>query len=149
MADVGGRPGLRCPEPIFPVQDLDAAMAFYGRLGFRVRSYDSGYGYAQREALKIHLRVSPEVDPFANPCALWVEVEGVDALHEEWLACDLWLLRGPITPELDAEARDRWARGERTGRMSVEVEDRPWHVREFALLDLDNNQLRFGRRLKP
>jgi len=31
--------------------------------------------------------------------------------------------------------------------MNAKVEDKPWHVREFALLDLDNNQLRFGRRL--
>jgi hypothetical protein len=29
--------------------------------------------------------------------------------------------------------------------MSERVEDKPWRVREFALLDLDNNQLRFGR----
>lgn len=138
---------LRRPEPIFPVQDLDAALAFYARLGFRVRRHDSGYGFARRQGLKIHLRVSPEIDPFANPCALWVEVEQVDALHEEWLAHDLWLLHGPITPELDAEARERWRRGERIGRMAATVEDKPWHVREFALLDLDNNQLRLGRRL--
>jgi len=81
-------------------------MAFYRHLGFRVRPYDGGYGYAERERLKIHLRVNPEVDPFANPCALWVEIEDIEALHEEWLACDLWLLNGPITPDINAEARE-------------------------------------------
>jgi len=29
--------------------------------------------------------------------------------------------------------------------MSEVVEDKPWHVREFGIRDLDNNHLRFGR----
>ena len=52
--------------PVFPVRDLDAAMAFYERLGFAVRRYDSGYGYAERDGLKLHLRASPELEPFST-----------------------------------------------------------------------------------
>jgi hypothetical protein len=36
------------------------------------------------------------------------------------------------------------ARGRGTSALEA-VEDKPRGVREFALLDLDNNQLRFGR----
>ena len=138
--------GLGRVAPIFPVRDLEASEAFYERLGFATRRHDDGYGYAERERLRIHLRRSPELDPFANPCSAFVATGAVDDLHAEWLACDLWLVR-TITPELAAEARERWARGEPVGRMSEVVEDKPWGVREFALLDLDNNQLRFGRQL--
>jgi len=138
--------GLGRAAPIFPVRDLDAAQELYARLGFGTRRHDDGYGYAERDSLRLHLRRSPGLDPFANPCAAYVETIGVDELHAEWLECGLWLV-GTITPELAAEARERWAQGEAVGRMSERVEDKPWGVREFALLDLDNNQLRFGRQL--
>lgn len=47
-----------------------------------------------------------------------------------------------------AEVRRRWEAGEPVGLMSERVEDKPWRVREFAIRDLDNNQLRFGRELE-
>jgi hypothetical protein len=69
----------------------------------------------------------------------------VDALHAEWLRCGLWVLPTLIGPELHERARRRWDAGEPVGRITETVEEKPWNVREFALLDLDNNQLRFGR----
>ena len=65
------RMGLESPAPVFAARNLDAAMAFYDRLGFTVRRYDSGYGYAEREGLRIHLRASPEIER---------SIQGVDAL---------------------------------------------------------------------
>jgi catechol 2,3-dioxygenase-like lactoylglutathione lyase family enzyme len=125
--------GLRMAAPILPVRDLDVALAFYARLGFETSRYDAGYGYARRERLILHLRVSPEVDPSANPSAAWVDVGDVDALHAEWLDLGLWVAVGEVdrTPEP-------------LGRISARVEHKPWGVREFAILDPDNNQLRFG-----
>jgi catechol 2,3-dioxygenase-like lactoylglutathione lyase family enzyme len=136
--------GLRRAAPIFPVRDLDAALAFYEGLGFHISRYDEGYGFARRERLLLHLRASPELDPFANGSAAWVDVAEVDALHAEWLTRGLWVVPTAIGPELDVQARRRWAAGEPVGRITETVERKPWHVREFALLDLDNNQLRFG-----
>jgi catechol 2,3-dioxygenase-like lactoylglutathione lyase family enzyme len=136
--------GLGRASPIFPVRDLAAAEAFYELLGFRTRRHDDGYGYAERDELRLHLRLSPELDPFANPTSVYVDTADPDALHAEWLPHGLWLVQ-VITPELAAEARRRWSRGKPEGRMNPHVEDKPWGVREFALLDLDNNQLRFGR----
>jgi catechol 2,3-dioxygenase-like lactoylglutathione lyase family enzyme len=125
--------GLRRAAPILPVRDLDAALAFYERIGFETSRYDAGYGYAQRERLILHLRVSPEVDPSANPSAAWVDVSDVDALHAEWLGLGLRVSAGEVdrTPEP-------------LGLISARVEGKPWGVREFAILDPDNNQLRFG-----
>ena len=59
--------------------------------------------------------------------------------------CGLLPVPGAIAPALNAEVRRRWEAGEPVGLMSEFVEDKPWHVREFGIRDLDNNQLRFGR----
>ncbi len=56
--------GIRRAAPVFPVRDLDAAMRFYARLGFSVRRYDAGYGFAERERLQLHLRAAPELEPY-------------------------------------------------------------------------------------
>ena len=140
--------GLGLVEPILPVCDLETSEAFYELLGFTTRRHDDNYGYAERERVRLHLRRSPELDPFANPTSVFVQTADVDALHAEWLERGLWLMQ-TITDELRAEARERWARGEPVGRMNPRVEDKPWGVREFSLLDLDNNQLRLGRHLRP
>jgi catechol 2,3-dioxygenase-like lactoylglutathione lyase family enzyme len=137
--------GLRRPAPIFPVRDLDAALEFYACLGFRVSRYDEGYGYATRERLRLHLRVCPERDPFANNSAVYVDTAEVDALHAEWLGCGLWAVPPTGGAAIHDEARRRWEAGEPVGRITDVVEAKPWGVREFAILDLDNNQLRFGR----
>jgi catechol 2,3-dioxygenase-like lactoylglutathione lyase family enzyme len=138
---------LRRPAAIFPVQDPDVAFAFYERLGFRVSCYDFGYGYATRDRLRLHLRLSPEVDPFTNSSAVYVDTAGVDALHAEWLACRPWVAPTNIGPELHAEARRRRAAGQPVGRITDVVGDKPWGVREFAILDPNNNQLRFHSQL--
>jgi len=139
--------GIGRIEPVFAVRDLASSMAFYERLGFGVRRYDSGYGYAERESLTLHLRASPELEPFSSYMEVWVEVEEPDRLHEEWVSCGLMPVVGGIGPELRAEVRRRWEAGDPVGLMSDRVVDKPWRVREFAIRDLDLNQLRFGRHL--
>jgi catechol 2,3-dioxygenase-like lactoylglutathione lyase family enzyme len=139
--------GLGSPAPVFAVRDLAAAMAFYERLGFAVRRYDAGYGYAKRDGLRLHLRASREIEPFSNYAEVYVETVEVDRLHEEWQTCGLLPVPGVIAPELEAEVRRRWEAGEPVGLLSEWVEDKPWGVREFGLRDLDNNHLRFGRQI--
>lgn len=115
------------------------------RLGFDVRRHDAGYGYAEREGLRIHLRASREIEPFGNYSEAYVETAEVDRLHEEWQTCGLLPVPGAIGPALKAEVRRRWEAGEPVGLISEVVEDNPWRVREFGIRDLDNNHLRFGR----
>lgn len=132
-------------EPVFEVRDLEAAMAFYRRLGFAVRRHDQGYGFAERDGLRLHLRVSPDIEPFSNYAEVYVQTPDVDRLHEEWRDCGLLPVPGAIDASLKAEVERRWHAGEPVGLLSETVEDKPWGVREFAIRDLDNNHLRFGR----
>jgi catechol 2,3-dioxygenase-like lactoylglutathione lyase family enzyme len=148
MADQKGTrtlAGIGCPAPVFAVRDLEAAMAFYARLGFTVRRYDPGYGYAEREGLRLHLRASPELQPFSSYSEVYVDTAEVDELHEEWRGCGLLPVPGTIGPAPEAEVRRRWEAGAPVGLMSETVEDKPWRIREFSIRDPDNNQLRFGR----
>lgn len=136
---------MRCPAPIFAVRDLEAAMAFYALLSFEVRRHDPGYGYAEREGLRLHLRGAPEIEPFSNYSEVYVETAEVDRLHAEWRTCGLLPVPGAIGPDLKAEVRRRFDAGDPVGLISESVQDKPWGVREFSLRDPDNNQLRFGR----
>ena len=138
---------MRSVEPVFHVRDVEAALAFYARLGFAVRRHDAGYGFAEREGVRLHLRASPEIEPFANYAEVYVQTPDPDLLHEEWSACGLLPVPGAIDASLRAEVERRWHAGERVGLMSEAVEDKPWGVREFGIRDLDNNHLRLGRPL--
>ena len=75
-----------------------------------------------------------EVPDFSSNLAGWVNID-----------MDFLPVPGAIDPTLKAEVRRRWEAGEPVGLISELVEDKPWHVREFSIRDLDNNQLRFGR----
>jgi catechol 2,3-dioxygenase-like lactoylglutathione lyase family enzyme len=137
--------GIRAVEPVFAVRDLEAAMAFYERLGFNVRRHDAGYGYAEREGLRIHLRASPEIDPSSSYSEIYLDTAEVDQLHEEWRTLGLLPVRSSIGPEIKTEVRRRWEAGEPVGLISEFVQDKPWGIREFSIRDPDNNQIRIGR----
>ncbi|MGA7417197.1 MAG: hypothetical protein WBW80_04330 [Acidimicrobiales bacterium] len=52
---------LKRIAPIFPVHDLDAAMAHHQRLGFATREYEGcGYAFATRDGIEIHLGHVPD-----------------------------------------------------------------------------------------
>lgn len=123
-------------------------MAFYERLGFAVRHFDAGYGFAERDGLRLHLRASPELTQ-PGSAEVYVHTPDVDGLHEEWRGLGLVVVPGVISPELRTDVRRRWEAGDPVGLLSESVEDKPWGVREFGLRDLDNNQLRFGRPSVP
>jgi catechol 2,3-dioxygenase-like lactoylglutathione lyase family enzyme len=102
--------------PILPVRDLGAALAFYARLGFDVRSYAGGdYGDAFRDEVEIHLGRVPEGD--RSKASAHVHVLDAKAVAAEWRA----------------------AGGEVHGPQDTE-----WGQHEGALVDPDGNVIRFG-----
>jgi predicted enzyme related to lactoylglutathione lyase len=104
--------------PIFPVRDLDAALAHYARLGFATRKYEGGsYGYANLDGVEIHLGVTPKLDTAATTSAAYLFVEDADALARAWLAAGVEV------------------------HMPVDTE---WGQHEGVVIDRDGNVIRFG-----
>jgi uncharacterized glyoxalase superfamily protein PhnB len=102
--------------PILVVHDLEAAMAYYQRLGFAVRAYaGGGYGFASRDGIEIHLGVVPADDHRTS--AAYLFVDDADDLAAAWRAAGI-----EVHPPQDTE----------------------WSQREGAIVDPDGNVIRFG-----
>jgi len=106
--------------PIFPVRDLDAAVAHYRRLGFTVRLYEGGgYGFATCDEIEIHLGLVSDHDH--RPGSAYLFVENADELAAEWRSAGV-----------DAHS----------------PEDTEWGQHEGAVVDPDGNVIRFGSRIR-
>jgi catechol 2,3-dioxygenase-like lactoylglutathione lyase family enzyme len=120
--------------PTLPSRDLAATSAFYARLGFRELFRDGGWLIVARGALQLEFFPHPELDPWANYAGCCLRVADARALHAAFGAAGLPTDPGAI-PRLTPPS------------------DRPWGVREFALLDADGNLLRglepLGARAAP
>jgi predicted enzyme related to lactoylglutathione lyase len=111
-------------SPIFPVADLEAALAHYAQLGFDVHVAgelveDADYGFASRDGLSLHLTARADYYPNARVSVAYVHVADADALAAEW---DRPGIGGETNPPIDT----------------------PWRMREGTHFDPDGNLLRFG-----
>jgi catechol 2,3-dioxygenase-like lactoylglutathione lyase family enzyme len=109
-------------------RDLDETSAFYERLGFACRANspaaDAGL-IVSRGEIELEFRHVPGLDPFSNGATTYVRVPHPDQLHSEWEA---------IGVSLDRASGSRLIPPAETG-----ADDR-----EFRLIDLSGNVIRFG-----
>ncbi|MFN7553387.1 MAG: bleomycin resistance protein [Pseudomonadota bacterium] len=112
--------------PILPSRDIGATLAFYRRLGFEGEAHaaDAGYAILTRGTLELHFFRHPTVVPAESSAGCYLRVADAGAIHREFAAAGL-LRRG--IPRIDA------------------LEDKPWGLREFAIVDPDGNLLRIGQ----
>ena len=112
--------------PILPSRSLSSTLAFYGRLGFEGEILGEGDAYAilTRGDLEIHFFLHTESVPAESWAGCYLRVADVEPLYEAFLAAGL-PLRG--IPRMDA------------------IENKPWSMREFAIVDEDGNLLRVGQ----
>jgi len=110
--------------PVVPVRDLQAALERYRRLGFEVRAYGhgTGYGYAQRGAVSIHLSEWDEHDPKRTGAVVYLYVSDADAVRAEWASCGV------------------------EGRLG-EARNTEYGMREFGFVDTDGTLHRVGSKL--
>ena len=122
------RSTLRAVQPVLPVRDIAAALAFYiERLGFRFlfgdRSGAPAYAGVGRDGIELHLQWQA-AEAFADGSAalgnLRFVVDDPDALLTEFCAS------GAV-------------------RSEVAVRDTAWGTREFGFRDPDGNGLTFYR----
>lgn len=110
--------------PTLPGRSLPATMAFYQRLGFHGELIGDGYAILTRGPIELHFFPHPDLNPADCYSGCYVRLLDVDALHAELAAAQL-PLHG--IPRLER------------------VADKPWGMREFALVDIDGNLVKFGR----
>jgi len=110
--------------PVVPVRNLQAALERYRQLGFEVRAYGhgTGYGYAQRGAVSIHLSEWDEHDPKRTGAVVYLYVSDADAVRAEWARCGA------------------------QGRLG-EPRNTDYGMREFGFVDSDGTLHRVGSKL--
>jgi hypothetical protein len=111
-------------SPCFPVTEMRAALDHYEQLGFEVMTYEEGaeWGWVRLGNAEIHLFVKADHDPARTAAAADLLVEDCDALERRWSATGVAGTSDPY--------------------------DTRYGMREAVHVDLDNNLIRFGSRLK-
>lgn len=113
---------LKSVAPILTSYDVDATEAFYRtKLGFATVSKYADFGYLimKRDEVELHFALLTEGSPATTQTTCYVRVKGVDAFYAEAQVA------GAVHPN---------------GRL----ENTPWGMREFPILDGDGNLLRVG-----
>ncbi|WP_116134598.1 VOC family protein [Tropicimonas sp. IMCC34043] len=114
-------------SPILPSRDIDATEAFYARLGFATvfKAADS-YLVTKRDAAELHFFLSPGTLPATNDHGAFLRPSDVDAFSAEVAAL-----------ALPAKGVPRFQ----------PAEDKPWGMRECALIDHDGNLIRAAQEI--
>lgn len=111
---------LTALAPVLLSRDLARTAAFYAQhLGFETVSTYPDYLILRRDGLSLHFALSPDLDIATNPGTVYLYVTGIDSLYAR---CHDGGVVHPNAP----------------------LRDQPYGVRDFTVLDPDNNQLKFG-----
>lgn len=112
--------------PILPARDFEQTARFYEALGFLVVSQyhaPDAYLIMRRGDVELHFFPHAELDPATSICGCYIRTDEVDALYQAFARAVL-----PATgiPRLMPPA------------------ERPWGMREFAVIDPNGSLLRIG-----
>ena len=128
--EAAARKGEDRVAPILPARDFEQTARFYEGLGFSVASRyqpPDAYLIMRRGGVDLHFFPHPEFDAAGSYAGCYILVSDVDAWFET--ANRSGLPRAGI-PRL------------------VDLSDRPWGMREFAVIDPNGSLLRIGSELQ-
>jgi catechol 2,3-dioxygenase-like lactoylglutathione lyase family enzyme len=113
--------------PILPSRSLNDTLAFFRRLGFKGEIHGYGdYAIIRRGTVELHFFTHRELVPAESSAMCYIRVSDVEGVYRAFASAEL-PRRG--IPRMDA------------------LEDKPWGMREFALVDPDGNLIRIGQTL--
>lgn len=114
--------------PILPSRSVNNTLTFYRRLGFDGKIWGSPYFYAilTRGTVELHFFTHKELRPAESNASCYIRVSDVDSLYQAFASANL--------PR------------EGIPRQGA-VENKPWGMREFAIVDPDGNLIRIGQGL--
>lgn len=112
--------------PQLPSRSMARTIAFYTALGFDVEivSPHQDYAIGNRGSLELHFFLHPELEPAASSFGCYFRVGDVDALHAQFSSAKL---PGKGIPRITTP------------------ENKPWGLREFAVVDEDGSLIRIGQ----
>jgi catechol 2,3-dioxygenase-like lactoylglutathione lyase family enzyme len=112
--------------PTLPCRSIGAATDFYRRLGFEggAHEFNGEYAIFTRGAIELHFFTHRELNPVESSAGCYIRVQDVEGIYKSWSATGL--------PRSGIPRMDR-------------LEDKPWGLREFAVVDPDGNLLRLGQ----
>ncbi len=115
--------------PILPSRSVNDTLAFYRRLGFdgTVSAFPYSYAILRRGAVELHFFTYEELKPAESNAGCYLRVADVEAVHAAFAAAHL---PAKGIPRMDPLA------------------NKPWGMREFAVVDPDGNLIRIGQPLK-
>jgi hypothetical protein len=139
--------------PVLTVLDLDAEIPFYARLGFEVQHrYGDDYLVLTRGDLELHLSCWEDHDPARTAGVAYLRVADAQAMYDDLLAelerdgsLFLFPASGPRA-QLWEQFGQRVEAGTPTVRLH-EIEDKPWGLRQFSVVDMSGNAIRVGHRI--
>jgi len=113
--------------PILPSRSLDHTVTFFERLGFEGRIHRHGdYAILTRGSAELHFFTHRDLRPEESAAACYIRVADVGDIYRAFDAAEL--------PVRGIPRRDT-------------LEDKPWGMREFAVVDPDGNLIRIGQPL--
>lgn len=112
--------------PILPSRSIVETAGFYKRLGFEGGPHESNnaYGILCRGDVELHFFTHKELVPERSSAGCYIRVLDVEKIYQEFSSAQLPRHGLP--------------------RMDL-LENKPWGLREFAVVDPDGNLLRIGQ----
>ncbi len=115
--------------PTLPSLSVRDTLVFYRRLGFdgQIRGIGDSYAILRRGTVELHFFNHKELRPAESSAGCYIRVADAESIYQAFALAKL-PRRG--IPRQDA------------------LEDKPWGMREFAIVDPDGNLLRIGQTLR-
>ncbi|RTL39099.1 MAG: VOC family protein [Burkholderiales bacterium] len=110
--------------PVLPSRSLQATVDFYARLGFDGEIIDGVYAILTQGDVEIHFFLHTDIVPGDSWAGCYLRMIDVAPLYQAFQAAQL---PAKGIPRMDLLA------------------DKPWGMREFAVVDEDGNLLRIGQ----
>lgn len=112
--------------PILPCRSVESTKAFYGQFGFDGKIWGAPHFYAtlRRDTVEIHFFTHADLDPAESSAGCYIRVQNVDCIYQTFAKANL--------PKAGIPRMD-------------DLENKPWGMREFAIVDPDGNLIRIGQ----
>jgi catechol 2,3-dioxygenase-like lactoylglutathione lyase family enzyme len=111
--------------PILPSRSVEDTLVFFQQFGFEGKLY-TDYAVLTRETVEIYFFTHRELRPAESVTGCYIRVADVESLYQAFAVAQL--------PRQGIPRQDA-------------LEDKPWGMREFAVVDPDGNLIRIGQTL--